>query len=92
MRSEITEVKSFGDVRMLMLQTILNIRDGGLDVSQGMAMVANFKVLNDNINSEINAAKLALLTEGKLHNFGNVMRLGRQLIGNEEPAALEHVK
>lgn len=90
MPSEIVKVETFGDVRQLILQTIVNIRDGGLDVPQGMAMAANFKVLNDNIQCEINAAKLALATEGKAHNFGNVTRMGRSLIGNPQPEVIEH--
>lgn len=61
----------------------MNIRDGGLDVSQGMAMAANFKVLNDNINAEINAAKLSLLTENSAHSFGKVVSMGRRLINNQ---------
>ena len=83
MSGEIVErVETFGDARQLILQTIMQIRDGGLDVSQGMAIAANMKVLNDNIQCEINAAKLALLTEGKAHQFGRVVQMGRKLIGN----------
>jgi len=82
MSEEITRVETFGDVRQLILQTIMQIRDGGLDVQQGMAIAANMKVLNDNIQCEINAAKLALLTEGKAHQFGRVVQMGRKLIGN----------
>lgn len=83
MSGEIVErVETFGDARQLILQTVMQIRDGGLDVSQGMAIAANMKALNDNIQCEINAAKLALLTEGKVHQFGRVVQMGRKLIGN----------
>lgn len=83
MSGEVIErVETFGDVRQLILQTIIQIRDGGLDVQQGMAIAANMKVLNENIQCEINAAKLALLTEGKAHQFGRVVQMGRKLIGN----------
>jgi hypothetical protein len=76
--------QSFGEVRQLILETILNIRDGGLDVSQGMAMAANFKVLNDNINAEIAATKLSIQTENSAHRFGEVVSMGRRLIGNNQ--------
>jgi len=79
----VTRVETFGDVRQLILQTIMQIRDGGLDVSQGMAIAANMKVLNDNIQCEINAAKLALLTEGKANQFGRIVQMGRTVIGNQ---------
>lgn len=76
--------QSFGDVRRLILETILNIRDGGLDVSQGMAMAANFKCLNDNINAEIQAAKLSIATENSAHNFGKLTHMGTRLISGNE--------
>lgn len=72
--------QSFGDVRRLILETILNIRDGGLDVQQGMAIAANFKVLNDNIIAEIQAAKLSITTENLANNFGKVTHMGTRLI------------
>lgn len=82
MTSEITTIETFGDARRLIIQTIMQIRDGGLDVSQGMAIAANMKVLNDNIQCEINAAKLCLLAEERGHNFGKVVAMGTRLIGS----------
>lgn len=82
MANEITEVRSFGDARQLIIQTIMQIRDGGLDVNQGLAIAANMKTLNDNIQCEINAAKLCLLAEEKGHNFGKVVKMGTRLIGS----------
>ncbi len=83
MSSEIvTEIRSFGDARRLIIQTIMQIRDGGLDVQQGMAIAANMKVLNDNIQCEINAAKLCMLAEERGHNFGKVVRMGQRQIGS----------
>ena len=90
--TDITKIETFGDVRQLILQTVMNVRDGALDVNQGMAMFAGLKVLNDNVQVEINAAKLALQTEGKLHNFGQVVRMGRKVINgaSEEVSVLEN--
>ena len=81
MRSTAADIKTFGDVRNLILQTIVGIRDGELSTSSGMAMAANFKELNNNIQCEINSAKLALLTESKVHNFGRLRHMGTTLIG-----------
>lgn len=80
-------VETFGDVRRLILETVLQLRDGKMDVSRGMAIAANIKVLNDNIQAEINAAKLSIVTEGRAHQFGQVVSMGRRLIG--ENAAIE---
>ena len=52
-----------------------------------MAIAANMKVLNDNIQVEINAAKLAMATEGRAHTFGRVVGMGQRLIGNDTSQA-----
>lgn len=74
---------TFGDVRRMLVQTIVDLREERISVSTGMAIAANMKVLNDNIQVEINAAKLALQTEDRAHSFGRVARMGQQLIGND---------
>lgn len=79
---DVEQLTTFGDVRRMILNTIVALRDDKMDVSRGMAIAANFKVLNDNIQVEINAAKMALATEGKAHNFGRIVGMGQRLIGN----------
>ena len=90
--SDITEVKTFGDARQLILQTIMGIRDGGLDVNQAMAIAANMKVLNDNIQCEINAAKVTMLAEERGHNFGRIVHMGSKIIGNMQEQYLIEAK
>lgn len=53
-----------------------------MPATTGMAIAANMKVLNDSVQVEINAAKMALATEGKAHSFGRVVGMGQRLIGN----------
>ena len=79
---ELTKIETFGDVRHLILQSIMQIRDGGLEVNQAMAIAAHFKVLNDNINSEINAAKVSMMARKEGLDFGNVVAMGRRKITN----------
>lgn len=81
MGTEIEEVRTFGDARQLILQTIMQIRDGGIDVQQGMAIAANMKTLNDNFQCEINAAKLFLMAEDRGHKFGKLVAMGQKVIG-----------
>lgn len=80
---EINQLATFGDQRRMILDTIVALKNGEMDVNRGMAIAANFKVLNDSVQVEINAAKMALLTEGKAHNFGRIVGMGRRLIGND---------
>lgn len=81
--SKITKIDSFGDSRRFILETMIALRDGEIDVSRGMAIAANMKVLNDNIQCEINATKLAILAQDKGHEFGKVVKMGTKLISSE---------
>lgn len=88
MQEPITEIRSFGDVRQLILQTIIQMRDGALDTQQGMVMAAHFKCLNDNINSEVNAAKIKMQAIDRGFDFGKVMKMGQGFIGNDNSQKL----
>lgn len=77
------QIMTFGDVRRMILQTIIELRRGDIGTTTAMAIAANMKVLNDSVQTEINAAKLAMQTEGKAHNFGRVVQMGQRLIGND---------
>lgn len=89
MAIEGNQLATFGDVRRSILDTIQSLKTGGMDVSRGMAIAANFKVLNDNVQVEINAAKMALLVKDEAHNFGRIVGMGQRLIGNDstQPSA-----
>lgn len=76
------QLMTFGDARRIIIDTISQLRSGTMNATTGMAIAANMKVLNDNVQTEINAAKLALQTEGRAHNFGRVVSMGQRLIGN----------
>ena len=76
------QLMTFGDARRIIIDTIVQLRTGSMPASTGMAIAANMKVLNDNVQTEINAAKLAFQTEGRAHSFGRVVNMGQRLIGN----------
>jgi hypothetical protein len=65
----------------MLLDVIQELRNGEMSVDRGLAIAATMKVVNDNINSEINAAKMCVMTEGTAHEFGKVVVMGRRLIG-----------
>jgi hypothetical protein len=77
----IKTIENFGDARRFILQTMIQLRDNEIPVSTGMAIAANMKVLNDNIQAEINAAKLSLLAQEKGHDFGRIVQMGKKQIG-----------
>lgn len=79
---EISQVMTFGDTRRMIIETIIALRNGDMDVSRGMAIAANMKVLNDSVQVEINAAKMAIQAKEAGHDFGRVVGMGQRFIGN----------
>lgn len=79
---EINQLATFGDQRRMILDTIMELRSGAMDVNRGIAIAANMKTLNDSVQVEINAAKMAINANQAGHNFGRVVGMGRRLIGN----------
>lgn len=84
----IENILTFGDARRIIIDTILQLRSGDMPASTGMAIAANMKVLNDSVQTEINAAKLSLMTEGHAHNFGKVVTMGKRFIGNDSESVI----
>ncbi len=80
---EINQLATFGDQRRLILDTILELKNGTMDINRGMAIAANMKVLNDSVQVEINAAKMSILAQTAGHDFGKIVNMGRKLIGND---------
>lgn len=74
---------TFGDARRAILDTIAELRSGHMDVGRGMAIAANMKVLNDNVQVEINAAKVVMQANAAGLNFGSVVGMGQRLIGSD---------
>lgn len=76
------EILTFGQVRKLIIDTIVELRDESMDPNRGMAIAANMKVLNDSVMAELQAAKVAMLAQERGHEFGRVMKMGTALIGS----------
>lgn len=86
---EINQLATFGDQRRMILNTILELRNGTMDVNRGMAIAANMKVLNDSVQVEINTVKMSIAARAAGHDFGKIVDMGRKLIGNDgsQPSA-----
>lgn len=84
MTHTINKIETFGDARRMILDTIMELRAGSMDVGRGMAIAANMKVLNDSVQIEINNAKMAIQAQQAGHNFGRVVNMGQKMIGNDD--------
>jgi len=81
--SPLLAVMSFADSRGLILATIADMRRGVIPAAQAMAILAGMKMLHDNIQTEINVTKLCIQTEGRAHQFGKAVGMGkRKLLGD----------
>ena len=80
--TSIKTIDTFGDARRLILETMVQLRDGQIPISTGEAMAKCMKVLNENLQCEINAAKLTLLAESNGHDFGRLVIMGTRIIND----------
>lgn len=80
----INQIATFGDARRMILDTIVELRNGTMDTGRGMAIAANMKVLNDSVQVEINQAKMVIQAQQAGHNFGRIVGMGQKQIANSE--------
>jgi hypothetical protein len=73
-----------GEVRSLILETIMGIRNGTYTPETANAMFSGFKELNASMNTSIAAAKLALQMENSGKNYVKTIRIGKQAMGDDE--------
>jgi hypothetical protein len=69
-----------GDARRLILETIVDLRNGAMPVDRGQAIAANMRVLNESMMVEVKAARLAMEAKENNHDFGEVVQLGQRQI------------
>lgn len=80
-----TTSKTFAQVRGDIIETIDAIRSRSVTAADGLAIFAGYRELHNSVQVEINAARMALATEGKAQSFGKVVKMGKRLINDEEP-------
>lgn len=73
-----------GEVRSLILETIMGIRNGTYPPDTANAMFNGFKELNASMNTSISAAKLAFQMESAGKTYVKTIRIGQQAMGEEE--------
>lgn len=73
-------IRTSGDLRRTLAQSITDIRSGKLDVSKGMAVAALAKEITSGLQVEVNVAKarLAVLNAGA--DLGKITTLGQMVI------------
>lgn len=73
-------IRTSGDVRRTLAQTMVDIRSGDMSVDKGMAVAALAKEITSSIQAEVNVAKIkaVMLNEGR--DIGTITTLGKMII------------
>jgi hypothetical protein len=73
-------IRTSGDLRRTLAQTMNDIRSGDLTVDKGLAIAALAKEITATIQAEVNVAKVqsAMLKEGR--SIGDLTHLGKMII------------
>lgn len=78
-----TQEATIGHARKIVLDTIVGLANGTMEVGRGMAIAANMKVLNDSIQVEVNVAKMVIQAQQAGHDFGRMVGMGMRKIGHD---------
>lgn len=78
-----------GDIRRLLADTMLQVKNGTLPVERALAVAAISKELTASMQAEVNVAKVrvAMLTAGK--SMGEITTMGRLIIGDGTVTTLD---
>lgn len=73
-------IRTAGDVRRTLAQTMVDVRTGDISVDKGMCVAALAKEITSSIQAEVNVAKVkaSMLSEGR--NIGNLTSIGGLII------------
>lgn len=76
--------KTFAELRRDIIGDIDAVRFGRMPPGTAAVIFQGVKELTSTLNTEIAAAKLCLLTEGKANSFGKVVKMGRRVIDGDD--------
>lgn len=73
-------IRTSGDLRRTLAQSISDIRSGNLDVSKAMAVAALAKEITSGLQVEVNVAKARIAVLGAGGDLGKITTLGQLVI------------
>jgi hypothetical protein len=81
-------IRTSGDIRRLLAQTMVDVRTGDLSVDKGMAIAALSKEITGSLQSEVNVAKVRaqMLKDGQ--SIGKLTTLGKMIIEDTDPQTI----
>jgi hypothetical protein len=76
----LNEINDFGAARKFILDCMVQVREGTLPPSAINALINGMKVVNENIQAEVNVAKVSLLYEKEGKKFAENVVMGKTKI------------
>lgn len=73
-------IRTTGDVRRTLAQTMVDVRTGDLSVDKGMCVAALAKELTASMQAEVNVAKVQVAMIANGLSLGGITELGRLVI------------
>lgn len=85
-------IRTSGDIRRLLAQTMSDIRSGCISVDKAQAIASLSKEITSSLQAEVNVAKVrvALLQSG--HNIGQLTNLGKMIIEDNSTPTLNGIE
>jgi len=81
-------IRTTGDIRRLLANSMQEVRNGQLKVSEAQAIAALARELTGGMQTEINAAKLNMLLKKEGMAVNKISHMGQMLIGDENVPTL----
>jgi len=81
-------IRTSGDVRRCLAQTMSDIRSGDISVDKAQAVAALAKEITSSLQVEVNVAKVRIATLDNGKALGELTHLGKMLIEDNSPATL----
>lgn len=81
-------ITTSGDIRRLIAQTMVDVKNGNLPVERGLCVAALAKEITGSLQAEVNVAKVrvSMLATGK--SMGELTNLGKMIISDDAPTML----
>ena len=76
-------LRTSGDIRRFLAQTMSEIRSGDLSIDKGMTIAALSKEITANMQTEVNVAKVRVQMLATGENMGDVTQMGKLVIEDE---------
>ena len=85
-------IRTSGDIRRLLAETMVEVKNGKLSVDKGLAIASLSKELTGSLQAEVNVAKVRVAMGDAGKAMGKLTHLGKLLINDDSVPTLDGTK